>query len=160
VHDENEKQELIDSLNKSPNGSTSDLKNKSSSDLFIQDEKYEDLKAMQEVVVGSEGLTLTEQLKICLNNKEYMLTAVGNASVILFLFLYLSVYAQVLYPFGFTEESFTSLAGLLTQSIGIASGVASAIVLIIRPDWMVITTFLVAITSLGSIIFYDIAAMA
>ena len=88
-----------------------------------------------------------------------MWTALGNGSSILFLFLYLTIYGLILYPYGLTDESTIELVGLLTQSMGIISGVATSFLFISKPEWMPPTTILIPITAFIATILYDIAAV-
>ena len=80
---------------------------KSTTDNFIDE-------AETTVIMGGVDLSMKEQLRLCLANKEYVFTALGNGCVILFLFLYLTIYGVMLYPYGFTDEEFIANCGVMT----------------------------------------------
>lgn len=101
---------------------------------------------------------MMEQLKICFSRPDYLFTAIGNACTMLFLFLYLTVYGIMLEPYGYTDESFISNVGVATQTVGIISGVAGSIVLIMKPNWLAPASFLVAFAALGGVVFFDLAS--
>ena len=103
-------------------------------------------------------LSMMAQLKLCLANKEYVFTMLGNGCVILFLFLYLTIYGVMLHPYGFTDEAFIANCGVMTQALGITSGVIASIVLVRKPEWMGGTAFILPIACIIGLVIYDVAA--
>ena len=53
--------------------------------------------------VENRELGMMEQVKLCMGNKEYVLTGVGTCGIILYFYVFTTVIGQLVVPYGLTD---------------------------------------------------------
>lgn len=77
--------------------------------LFSFHREHRRASTFGDALIGDIGnadyreLGMMEQIKICLNNKEYVLTGIGTCGVILYFYVFTTVIGQLVLPFGLSD---------------------------------------------------------
>jgi len=97
-------------------------------------------------------------MKLCLNNKAYILTSLGTCGVIMHMYVFTTVIGQLVGPFGIKDQTFITSMGLFVFGFGVLGGVIFSIILMRFPGKMMLAAYIICIASflcLGAFYFED-----
>jgi hypothetical protein len=98
-----------------------------------------------------------QQMKLCWSNKEYIFTSLGTSGVIIHMYVFTTVFGQLVLPYGITEQGFVVTMGLVVFGFGILGGVINSMVLTCYPDKLMTIAYMIVISTVLTLACFNIA---
>ena len=86
-----------------------------------------------------------------------MLTSLGTSCILIFIFVFTCVVGQIIYPYGFTDDSLVTTLGLYLQGFGILSGILYSLFLTKYPKLMETAAYVIVVSTIASLTLFYIA---